>query len=105
MQTSPLEKVHFYVTQKDLKKGIKYNCDKCPVARSIKRRLKHRNIIYIAVTPSFVTFICSDSTVVTNPLPEKVRDFIINFDNMGKHSVKSFRFYLEFDESFVAELK
>jgi len=105
MQTSPLEKVHFYVTQEDLKKGIKYNCERCPVARSIKRRLKHKNITYITVTPGLVTVICSDSTVVTNPLSEKVKNFIINFDKMNKHSIKPFRFYLEFNKLSVSELK
>lgn len=80
-------KINIFVTKEDIKNGLKKSCECCPIARSVKRRLKQGVKIEVGVTRLFLT-----ELLYSAPLSINAREFLLNFDDEKK--VKPFRFQL-----------
>lgn len=73
------------VTKSDIRSGVRYKYDKCPVARAIKRATGKKNIIVI---PTGV--LCGKKSM---RLPNIAAEFISDFD--AKRLVEPFSFNLK----------
>jgi hypothetical protein len=74
------------VTQEDIDSGVQADCAHCPVAKAIKRTIQRRDV-YVEEKYCFV----GDCRI---ELPNKVSDFIFDFDNRRRR-VAPFAFELE----------
>ena len=73
MPTKPTKRIN--VTQRDIDKGIRRNCEMCPVARAMSRAFKS-DVMVDVETWDFVV-----GRRKRNPLPREVVLFIEDFDN------------------------
>ena len=98
-------KISFYVTRHDLDHGHQVKCESCPVALSMKRRLKRDDI---AVSAEYVELFYDKSHRTLGkrvPFPEQVYQFIVNFDrseNVDRQDIPPFRFTLEIPSEWLA---
>lgn len=65
--------MRIYVTDKDIKEGIRCSTSRCPVARALNRKFENE-IISVGVT----TFTIGNKIY---PMPKKAQKFIMNFDS------------------------
>lgn len=78
----------YYITNKDIREGLRGNCKKCPAARAIKRRHKGENV----EVKRYST--CIGNKLYKNP-PELTK-FIGEFDTfILNNNVKPMKFKLE----------
>lgn len=84
------KKVRISVTQSDIKRGIPEKGSVCPIALSIKRKLKLKDFY---VLPSAV--INGEDNVRIADLPKEARDFIYAFDRNKEVSPFSFDIYIK----------
>lgn len=92
--------VKIQVTQEDINNGIKFKCESCPVALAIKRLLKPNVKVLVGDIISFMTNDSSEwKDVVT---PERVWDFLVQFDN--KRPVQPFSFELDIPEDILCSI-
>ena len=81
------------VNKKDIKKGIKHQYNRCPIARAIRRTLSKAK--KIAVGTDNIKFILKKHLYYINSPPKAVK-FMNNFDS-GKQ-VKPISFRLKFND-------
>lgn len=93
----------FKITAEDIRNGLKASTTSCPVAHSIRRRLRNDLIVGcgVEVDADEVSFVFSGQAnespkSVSIPLPQKVQDFINTFDSVypQKRGVKPILFKL-----------
>jgi hypothetical protein len=80
----------------DIKRGKKTHCNKCPVARAIKRHLKRGAATEVCYTSFYLNW---GEEVEMYLLPQKAMNFIRGFDD--KRKVKPFKFQVNIDEKFL----
>lgn len=81
------------VLDSDIKTGRKYNPNRCPVAKAIRRTVGKSNLYSTMVFISSVEMVFKNKTFFELILPKKVEDFINSFDRGLK--VKPFSFSLK----------
>ncbi len=85
------------VTQSDIFRGAKMECDTCPIALAVRRVMPQANV---QVTPYSIVFGYKLHNQI--PLPEIARNFIRRFD-AGDEMEESFTFNIEMAQGIAAE--
>lgn len=85
-----MKKIVVNVTAKDIREGKQHECDSCPVARAISRKLNRSVRVLITAFRYFQSPRRGWSDLL--PLPSKAEFFIAAFD--GYKPVRPFRFTL-----------
>lgn len=83
------------VTEVDISKGKRDDCDKCPVARAVQRHVD--KYWEVTVYPESVLITHYDWRVslgLKMDLPEKAKAFISRFDTRGPEAVKPTWFWM-----------
>jgi hypothetical protein len=70
------------VTEKDLRKGERFSCSKCPIGLAIRRVLPRARQIEVDPADKGVTVLCA-GVEYFSVLPETVAEFALNFDEWG----------------------
>lgn len=91
--------IHFYVTHADIVNGTIGCAKACPVALSIKRRLKATVEVYSTFAD---VYNAQGAYHRIHQLPAKVQDFILKYDANG--DVSPMRFQLNISDKTLAQL-
>ena len=90
-------KIRIYVTKKDILTGVKANCNHCPVALALKRRIK--SDLYVEVKASCINI---SDVYILNDL--NVYQFINYFDGCPRKNmdtIKPIRFMIEIPSDYL----
>lgn len=90
------------VTERDIKRGVKGDCEACPIALATKRALRNNGLRryakYVSVAEDVFASTLTDDCMSAN-YPQKAGDFITLFDNGGPEAVKPITMTLNFKEN------
>jgi hypothetical protein len=91
-----MAKVAIEITQEDIEKGQAWACDGCPIAIAIKRKIEPT--VVLVSRGYFMYRTAKDPEKLSRiEIPNEASEFIFNFDNNGKESVKPFSFEVEIE--------
>lgn len=91
-------KVRVVVTQRDINLGTRGNCERCPIARALRRQG-----FLLAVWRSWLDDVETGHRVTNLPL--KACRAIHMFDNYGRSSVQPFQFTVELPVELVRKAR
>ncbi len=91
------------VTKRDIAYGARDNCDRCPVARAIKRAVRVNDIEIFPLTLNLYDRDCSYATLA---IPKVASTFIESFDGGAiRRHLKPFSFRLNVPKRFLRTVK
>lgn len=90
-------KIRIHVTKEDIRNGVRANCNECPIALAIKRRINPG--LYVEVRASGI-----DIGDVHNINSENTYEFISSFDNCPREyrdCIKPIRFTIQLPSEYL----
>lgn len=91
--------VEINVTQNDIKKGLRFSCRECPVARAMSRKIKPPYSLFVSLSKVSIIRESKERPFAQLELPEIAQDFIRRFDGYVK--VAPFKFKIGFPVSVL----
>lgn len=86
------------VTQRDIDKGLKKCPERCPIAISVRRRVRRDADVTVG---NYAVVVSRDGHASSfYNMPREARDFVVRFDSK-RWRTKPMKFQLEMDERFL----
>lgn len=91
----------FEITQEDIEDGIRADCDLCPGARAINRKLKDNYYSQVVCCEFCIVDKINLQTAHCSDTPENLQDWVEDFDKLGPTFVQPIKFILNIPEQYL----